>query len=88
MSSTGCARNGPLKPPETNSETKPMANSIGVWNRMRPLYSVPSQLNVLMAEGTPIAHGHDGEGERRVRAHAAHEHVMAPDHEAQDSRSP
>ena len=31
-----------------------MAYSIGVWNRMRPLYIVPSQLNVLMAEGTPM----------------------------------
>ncbi len=54
MSSTGCARNGPLSPPETNSDTKPMAYSIGVWNRMRPLYIVPSQLNVLMADGTPM----------------------------------
>ena len=32
-----------------------MANSIGVANRMRPPCSVPSQLNVLIAEGTPIA---------------------------------
>ena len=31
-----------------------MAYSIGVWKRMRPLYIVPSQLNVLMAEGTPM----------------------------------
>ena len=51
----GCARNGPLMPPETNKETKPMANSIGDGKRMRPPHSVPSQLNVLIAEGTPIA---------------------------------
>ena len=30
-------------------------------------------------------HGQDGEGERRVRAHAAHEHVVAPDHEAEEA---
>jgi hypothetical protein len=31
-----------------------MANSIGVVNRMRAPQSVPSQLKVLMAEGTPM----------------------------------
>src|SRR5579872_4023519 len=55
MSIVGCARNGPLNPPETNNETKPIANSIGVWKRTLPFQIVPSQLNVLMAEGTPIA---------------------------------
>src|SRR5260370_42672322 len=54
MSSTGCARNGPLIPPVTNRETKPMANNMGEWNRMRPRNSVPSQLNVLIADGTPM----------------------------------
>src|SRR5580704_6896560 len=54
MSSTGCARNGPLKAPETKIDTNPMAYSIGVWKRMRALYIVPSQLNVLIAEGTPM----------------------------------
>jgi len=38
----------------TKNETKPMANSIGVWNWIFPPQSVPSQLNVLIAEGTPI----------------------------------
>ena len=54
MSSTGCARNGPLNPPDTNNETKPMAYSIGVSKRMRPFHIVPSQLKVLMADGTPM----------------------------------
>src|SRR5258708_26751717 len=54
MSSTGCARKGPLIPPVTNRETKPMANSMGEVKRIRPCHSVPSQLNVLIADGTPI----------------------------------
>src|ERR1700730_6118679 len=54
MSSTGCARNGPLIPPVTKRETKPMANNMGEWNRMRPCQMVPSQLNVLIAERTPM----------------------------------
>src|SRR5580700_8644995 len=54
MSRVGCARNGPLRPPETNSDTKPMANSIGVYRRMFPRHNVPSQLKVLIAEGTPM----------------------------------
>ena len=44
----------PLKPPVTNSDTKPIANSIGLWKRIRPFHSVPSQLKVLIAEGTPM----------------------------------
>src|SRR5438093_12571564 len=32
-----------------------MANNIGVCRRMRPPHKVPSQLKVLMAEGTPMA---------------------------------
>src|SRR6267154_2807468 len=55
ISSVGCARNGPLIPPDTNKETNPMANSIGDTNRIRPPHNVPNQLNVLIAEGTPIA---------------------------------
>ncbi len=31
-----------------------MAYSIGVWKRMWPFHIVPSQLNVLIAEGTPM----------------------------------
>ena len=41
-------------PPATNSDTKPMENSIGVVKRMRAPQSVPSQLKVLIADGTPI----------------------------------
>ena len=41
-------------PPATKSETKPKAKSIGVVNRIFPPQSVPSQLKVLIAEGTPM----------------------------------
>ena len=41
-------------PPATNSETKPMAKSIGVVKRIFAPHSVPSQLKVFTAEGTPI----------------------------------
>ena len=41
-------------PPATKSETKPMANSIGVVKRICAPQSVPSQLKVLIAEGTPM----------------------------------
>src|SRR5437868_3166614 len=55
MSMAGCARNGPLSPPETNRETNPMANSMGTVKRIFAFHIVPSQLKVLMAEGTPMA---------------------------------
>src|SRR2546426_8456906 len=55
MSSTGCARNGPLIPPVTNRDTNPIANSIGEVNRNFPRQRVPSQLKVLIADGTPMA---------------------------------
>ena len=38
----------------TKFETKPTAKSSGTVKRMEPPHSVPSQLNVLMAEGTAI----------------------------------
>src|SRR5437870_13769195 len=41
-------------PPATNTETKPMANNIGVVKRILAPHSVPIQLKVLIAEGTPI----------------------------------
>jgi hypothetical protein len=41
-------------PPATKSETKPIANSIGVVKRIRPPHSVPNQLKVFTADGTPI----------------------------------
>src|SRR4051794_27054925 len=44
----------PLSPPITNIETKASAKHIGVVNRMEPRQTVPSQLKVLMAEGTAI----------------------------------
>src|SRR6266481_3149668 len=44
----------PDSPPITNIDTKAIALSIGVVRRMFPPQSVPSQLNVLMAEGTAI----------------------------------
>src|SRR5271154_4230404 len=30
-------------------------------------------------------HGHDGEGKSRIRTHAAHEHMMSPHHEAEQT---
>ena len=44
----------PVIPPETKSETNPSAKSIGEANLIRAPQSVPSQLKVLIAEGTPI----------------------------------
>src|SRR5450432_2320108 len=44
----------PLMPPVTKSETKPSANIMAVSKWILAPQSVPIQLNVLMAEGTPI----------------------------------
>src|SRR4029453_5944799 len=44
----------PLRPPMTNIDTKPSANSIGTLNCNPPPHTVPSQLNVLIAEGTAM----------------------------------
>src|SRR5438132_6764015 len=44
----------PDSPPITNIDTNAIALSIGVVRRIFPPHSVPSQLNVLMAEGTAI----------------------------------
>ena len=44
----------PESPPMTNIDTKASAFSIGTVNWIRPPHSVPSQLNVLMAEGTAM----------------------------------
>src|SRR5512135_1083200 len=53
--STGVeAMNTPESPPMTNIATKLRAFSIGVVKWMSPRHSVPSQLNVLMAEGTAM----------------------------------
>src|SRR5229473_8048618 len=54
ISRTGWARKGPLMPPETKRETNPMANSMGEENLSRPCMIVPSQLKVLIADGTPM----------------------------------
>src|SRR3990170_3604068 len=44
----------PESPPMTNMDTNASAFSIGTVNWIRPPHSVPSQLNVLMAEGTAM----------------------------------
>ena len=44
----------PDRPPMTNIETNDRAFSMGVVKRMLPPHSVPSQLNVLMADGTAM----------------------------------
>src|SRR5205823_2397728 len=50
MSTGVLAMKMPESPPMTNMDTKATAFSIGTVNWMRPPHSVPSQLNVLMAE--------------------------------------
>src|ERR1017187_356463 len=105
-SSAGWPRKIPLSPPVTNSDTKPRANIMAVVKRILPPHKVPIQLNVLMADGTPMAmvstenaiadpveclngrrhpdgHGQHRKRHRRIGAHAAHEHVVAPHQEAQ-----
>src|ERR1039458_8783479 len=54
-SSAGWPRKIPLSPPVTNSDTKPRANIMAVVKRILPPHKVPIQLNVLMADGTPMA---------------------------------
>src|SRR6266550_6547818 len=44
----------PESPPITNIDTKASALHIGTEKMMRPPHSVPSQLNVLMADGTAM----------------------------------
>src|SRR5262244_2503977 len=44
----------PLRPPMTKLETNPGANSIGLLKRMSPPHRVPSQLKVLIADGTAM----------------------------------
>src|ERR1700682_6853822 len=48
------AMNMPDRPPMTNMATKERAFNIGVVNRMLPPQRVPSQLNVLIADGTAM----------------------------------
>src|SRR5215813_9726129 len=53
--STGVdAMNTPDNPPMTNIDTNEIAMSIGVVKRMLPPHTVPSQLKVLIAEGTAM----------------------------------
>src|ERR1700730_9087959 len=53
-SNDGCAKNSPERPPLTNSDTNPRANSIAQLNGILSPQTLPSQLKVLIAEGTPI----------------------------------
>src|SRR5712691_781659 len=53
--STGVeAMKTPLSPPMMKEDTKARACSIAAEKRIDPRQSVPSQLNVLMAEGTAM----------------------------------
>src|SRR5919201_566267 len=54
MSTGVLAMKMPLRPPITNIDTNARALSIGTGKEMRPPHRVPSQLNVLMAEGTAM----------------------------------
>ena len=84
-SSAGWPRKMPLMPPVTNRLTKPSENIMAVSKWILPPQSVPIQLKVLMAEGTPMHMVSTRERHRRVRVHAAHEHVVAPDQEAEEA---
>ena len=44
----------PLSPPMRKLETKPRAKSIGEVKRIEPPQRVPSQLKVLIADGTAM----------------------------------
>ena len=44
----------PVKPPEINKLTNPIANNIPGVKRILPLHKVVNQLNTLIAEGTAI----------------------------------
>ena len=44
----------PVKPPEINMLTKPIAKNIAGVNRIFPRHKVVSQLNTLIADGTAI----------------------------------
>jgi hypothetical protein len=72
------SEDNPVMPPATKQRYKADANSIAVVKRMRAPHSVPSQLKVFTAEGTPIDKRQNRKRDRRVRAHAADEHVVAP----------
>src|SRR5579863_9136938 len=54
MSTGTAAMKMPLKPPTTNIDTNPMEFKSGTVNCRLPPHSVPSQLNVLTAEGRAI----------------------------------
>ena len=45
----------PVRPPEINVETKPIANIIGTVNFMLARQMVVSQLNTFIADGTAIS---------------------------------
>src|SRR5215471_16039335 len=45
----------------------------------------PQPVKRLDGGGHADRHGHDGKGKSRVRTHAAHEHVMSPDHKPEQS---
>ena len=55
MSIAELPRNKPVSPPEMNSDTNPIAKSIGGLNRIFPRHIVVSQLNTFTAEGTAIS---------------------------------
>ncbi len=74
----------PLSPPMTNIHTKASAFSMGTVNWIRPPHRVPSQLNVLMAEGTAMIIVVTMKRHAQGRVHAADEHVVPVDHPGQE----
>src|SRR6516225_3940535 len=57
----------PLRPPITNMETNADAKHIGVLKCSEPPQTVPSQLNVLIAEGTAITIVYNESGGHKTR---------------------
>ena len=74
----------PLRPPMTNMATNARALSIGTVKRIVPPQRVPSQLKVLIADGTAITMVVMRERHAQRRVHAALEHVVTPDDPGQE----
>ena len=68
----------------TNIDTKASAFSMGTVNWMRPPHSVPSQLNVLMAEGTAMIIVVTMKAMPSAGFMPLHEHVVAVDDPGQE----
>ena len=83
MSTGITARKMPDRPPITNVNRKPQANSIGVVRWITPRHSVATHEKILIPVGTAIAMVVNIIGHAQPRRHARREHVVRPDGEAE-----